>query len=48
MFSSEQQRLGTVGRPAGVADVGVRPDVLLPGQHAHAAEVTQLLPGQLL
>jgi len=48
MFSREQQRPGTVGRPTGTADVGVRPDVLLSGQHAHAAEVTQLLPGQLL
>jgi len=48
MFSREQQRPGTVGHPTGTADVGVHPDVLLPGPHAHAAQVAQLLTGQLL
>jgi len=48
MFPREQQRSGTVGRSAGSADMGVCPDVLLPGPHARAAPVAQLLAGQLL
>jgi len=48
MFPREQQRPGTMGRPAGAANVGIRPDVFLPGQHADATTIAQLLPGQLL
>jgi len=40
IFSRKQQWPGTVGHPAGTADVGVHPDVRLPGHHSHAAEVT--------
>lgn len=44
MFSREQQRSGIVGRPAGIADVGLCPDVFLSGPHADATTIAQLLP----
>jgi len=37
-----------VGHPAGAADVGIRPNVFLSGQHADATPIAQLLTGQLL
>jgi len=48
MFPREQQRPGTVGRPAGAADVGICPDVFLSGSHANATTIAQLFPRQLL